>query len=404
MGHYRYRAIDSRGKRVTGTYEGENETVVYQYLKSENLLPVAIEKGRRKFFSKQSFTLEKKLKSRAVSHFCRQMAVVTKSGVNLIKALDMMQDQTRDKLTNLEVGRIYQAVQTGKSISEAMNETGSLMPPLLSSMVATGEASGRIEEMFRNMADYYEREHRIGQKIKSASIYPTIMVVMAIGILTFFFNFLLPQLINMITLSGGELPFITRVVMGIAEFGSQYFFVILFIFSGILLFLSRYFKTVKGRWVKDQGLSRVPVIGKTLKDVTMMHFAHDLYLLMKSGLPLVESLRYIKNNMNNAVAEKAIEEGINGLLRGGSLSDHIQKTGYFDNMLLQMLTIGEETGELEMLLAEMADYYEREANAGFDKILALVEPALLIVIGLVISVVIISVMLPMMDMVRHLKQ
>lgn len=406
MPEFSYRAMDPRGQIIHGISSGENEIAVRQNLKKDGLLPVEITKGQARSFGLRLSSLQfrRQIGGEALSHFCRQLSVIMMSGVNLLKGLEIMAQQTPDKWMRSEVERICREVQTGRTISEAMSDRGSLIPELLASMVATGEASGTLEEVLRSMSVFYEKEHRIKQKIKSAAVYPMVLLVMAFGLITFFFNFLLPQMVTLITSGGGKLPLLTRVVMGISEFTSQYFILLLAVIIGLVVCLNRYLKTPAGRLNKDQFILRIPLLGKTMRNVATMRFARTAHILIKSGLPLLQGLDYIKQNVNNALAEKAVDNAIDGLQKGESLAANLAKANYFDGMAIQMFSIGEETGELEKVLEEMADFYDQESDAGFTKLLAMVEPMMLVVIGSIVSVVIISVMLPMMDMVSNIKR
>ena len=418
MPEFNYRAVNTWGKWVTGTLKGENLMAVRQSLKNEGLLPVEIKPasgGAATVASPASpitpmaaaspvINFKRKISGEALHHFCRQLAVILRSGVNLIKGLEIMARQTKDKRLRAEVERIYQDVQTGLTIAEAMGDRRSLIPELLAGMVATGEASGTLDQVLRSMAEFYEKDHRIKQKIKAASIYPIVMAVMAMGLIAFFFNFLLPQMVTMINASGGKLPLLTRIVIGISEYTTKYYLIFLAISIGSVLFLHQYFKTPVGRMTRDMFLLRIPMLGKTLRDVTTMRFASTAHILIRSGLPLLQGLDYIKKNVDNALAGKALDYAIEGLQMGETLASNLQKANYFDVLAIQMISIGEETGELEKILEEMAEFYEQESNAGFTKLLAVAEPAMLVIIGSIVSVIIISVMLPMMDMFSNIKR
>lgn len=225
------------------------------------------------------------------------------------------------------------------------------------------------------------------------------MIFMAIGVIVFFFNFLLPNVVSLITASGGKLPLITTIVIGISNFTTHYFLIIAGLLAGISVLLSVYFKTPGGRYKKDAMLLKIPVLGKTQRSVVTMRFARTTHTLVKSGLPLLQGLDLIRQTVNHALAEKAIDYAIEGLNKGEPMALNLAKANYFDGMALQMIAIGEETGEMEKVLEEMAEYFDQESETGFNRILALVEPMMLLVIGSVISVVIISVMLPMLTMV-----
>lgn len=406
MPEFKYRAIDSQGKIVTGILTGNDIWAVKQNIKSEGLSPVEIVPNKRLFsaFARSPLIFKREISGRALSHFCRQLSVIVRSGINILDGLEILARQTPEKSLRAEINRIYREVQKGRTISEAMNDPASRIPKLLKGMVATGEASGTLDEVLQSMSDFYEREHRIKQKIKSASVYPTVMAVMAAGLIAFFFNFLLPQLATLIISSGGQLPLLTRIVIAVSDFTTRYFLLILASLSGLALSLKLYFNTPKGRLNRDKLISRIPLLGSTLRHVATMRFARTGCILIKSGLPLLEGLEYIKQNVNNALAETAVDYAIDGLQRGEPLAANLARANYFDPLVIHMFSIGEQTGELEQILEEMADYYEKESDAGFTKLLAMVEPLMLVVIGGIVSTIIISVMLPMLDLVSHIKR
>jgi type IV pilus assembly protein PilC len=405
MPEFSYRAVDSRGRLVTGTLGGDSVLNVRQNLKREGLLPVRIE-GKGGVFAPVIpwLNLKREINGEAISQFCRQLSVITTSGVNILKGLEIMAEKTSHKQMRSEISRIHRAVQKGRTIAEAMGDRGSLIPELLTNVVATGEASGSLDEVLRSMAEFYEKDHRIKQKIKSAAIYPVVMIVMAAGLIAFFFNFLLPQMVTLITSSGGKLPLLTRIVIEISKFTTRYFVLLSGALVGLSLLISLYFKTPGGRLNRDRMVLKIPLLGNTLRNVATMRFARTAHILIKSGLPLLQGLDFIKQNVNNALAEKAVNYAIEGLQRGESMAANLAKANYFDTMAIQIFSIGEETGELEKVLDEMAGYYDRESDAGFTRLLALVEPVMLIVIGSIVSTVIIAVMLPMLDMVSHIKR
>jgi len=405
MPEFSYRAIDTRGQLITGTLGGDSVPGVRLNLKERGLLPVRIEdRGVFSIPNLPGLKSKREINGEALSQFCRQLTVIISSGVNLLKGLEIMAEKTPDKQMRSEIRRIHREVQKGRTLAEAMGDRGSLIPGLLTNMVATGEASGSLDEVLRSMAEFYEKDHRIKQKIKSASVYPIVMVVMAAGLIAFFFNFLLPQMVALITTSGGKLPLLTRIVIGISNFTTRYFVLIGGALAGLAAFLKLYFKTPGGRLNRDKLILKIPLLGKTMRDVATMRFARTAHILIKSGLPLLQGLEFIKQNVNNALAERAVEYAVEGLQRGESLAVNLAKAGYFDAMAIQMISIGEETGELEKMLSEMADYYNQESDAGFTKLLALVEPVMLLIIGSIVSTVIIAVMLPMLDMVSHIKR
>jgi type IV pilus assembly protein PilC len=404
MPDYHYRAVNAQGQLVSGTISGDSTALVQQKLKNDGLKPVEINEGKGSTLALPNFGFKREISGEALSHFCRQLSIIMMSGVNLLRGLEIMAEQSPDKQMKAEITRIHRQVQTGRSISEAMTDRESPIPALMASMVATGEASGTLEDVLRSMAIFYDKEYRIKQRIKSASIYPLVMAGMAVLLIAFFFNFLLPQMLGMITANGGELPKLTQIVIGISEFTTTYWYILVVSLLAITAFSNFYLKTPAGRLRKARLIQKIPMLGKTIRDLATMRFARATNILIKSGLPLLQGLEYVKQNVNNALAEQAVDYAIDGLQRGETLAENLANVKFFDSLAIQMFSIGEETGELEGILSEMADFYDKESDAGFTKLLAMVEPMMLVIIGSIVSVIIISVMLPMLDMFSHIQR
>ncbi|NTW04849.1 MAG: type II secretion system F family protein [Peptococcaceae bacterium] len=405
MQDYNYRALDNEGKIVLGSINEENILNVRLSLKNQGLLPVRIENVRDSMsFDLKAFKYKKQIKSDVLSQFCRQLAIIIASGINILKGLEIMADKASNKRLRSEITQIHQEVQKGRTIAEAMSGRESYMPNLLTSMVATGETSGSLDEVLINMGEFYENDSRIKQKIKSAAIYPIVMIIMAIGLIIFFFNFLLPQMVTLIAASGSTLPLLTRIVIGIGNIVRDYFLLIFVVLLMIGAGFAISVKTSRGRLVLDRLIFKTPILGVTMRNVTTLRFARTAHILIKSGIPMLQSLDFIKQNLDNALAEQSIDFAIEGLQKGESLALNLDKAKYFDSMAIQMIHIGEETGELENILKEMGDFYNNEAEAGFSKLVAMVEPIMLLVIGSVVSIVIISVMLPMMGMLSNIRR
>lgn len=404
MPNYNYQAINQKGDWVSGSLNGDSEKSIWQELKDKGLVPVNINLSKDMHFSFNLPLTKKKLSDESLSHFCRQLSVFIASGISISKGLEIMSREIQDKHMRKEVERIYHDVQTGTVISDSMNDRKSLIPKLLSSMVATGELTGSMEHVLRDMSEFYEREHRIKQKIMSAAIYPALITVMAICLIIFFMNYLLPEIIPLVTENGGELPLVTRIVVNSSDIITNHYVWLLCACIGFIMLVMFYIKTEGGRLNKDKVFLKIPLLGKTMRDLTTMRFARTAHILVRSGVPLLNGLEHIKQNVNNSLAEKAINFAIEGLQKGESLDVNLAKARYFDALSMQMFSIGEKSGELESVLSEMASYYEKETDASFAKLMAMVEPLMLLLIGSIVSYLIISVMLPMMQMFSYIKK
>ncbi len=405
MPEFRYRAVKQSGETVAGVLNMDSRESVRLSIKNEGMIPVEISDSHPtdNLLNSSLFkSRNKKLNLRELSHFCRQLSVIISSGVNTLTGFEALAKQNRDKVMRAEITRIFQSVQTGRTISDAMQEKGSRFPELLAGMVATGEATGTLDVILKNMAAFYAKEYYYRQKIKSAAVYPIIISIMAVAMVIFFISFVLPKMIDIITASGGQLPMLTRVIIGISDIVKNHYILLLIVgisaYTGIKLLL----RTEKGKYYKDLVFSKIPVVGNTLRSFVTMRFARTLFLFVSSGYPMIQGLEFIKKNVNNSLAEKAINSAIDGLKRGEGMAENLDKSNYFDKVMIQMTAVGEQTGDLQEIIQEMAGFYEQEAETSLARLVDLTEPVLLITIGAIAGVLIVSVALPMLTVFNNI--
>lgn len=396
MNKFSYTAIMINGSKTSGIIEARDMFDAKKQLKSKKLRVIDIkERNEVNLFNKKR---SKKLKPDAISHFCRQFAIIMSSGINSVVGLEMLAKRTENKVMANEMSRIVESVKKGSTIADAILDKNSKFPRLLGAMVATGEETGTLEDVLKSMAVFYEREHKINQKIKNASTYPAIVAGLSVVMLFLFTSFVIPNMMESIMDVGGEVPFITKLVMGVGEFMSKFWWLVLIlIFLGTYLLL-QYVKTPLGRIQKDRIINRIPLLGKGINSIVSMRFSRALYLFVSTGYPLLQGLDHIKASVNNSIAEKAIAEAREGVIRGESLADNLEKEKYFDSVLIQMISIGEQTGQLESISSQMADFYEQESDIYLSRLVAMIEPILIMCVGIVVAILVMAVFLPMMSM------
>lgn len=395
MSKFSYTAIMLNGSKTKGIIEAKNLGDARQQLKTKKLRIVDLkEKKESTFVSKGR---KKKLKADSISHFCRQFAIIISSGINSIIGLETLAKRTENKLLASEISRIVDAVKTGSTIADAMLEKGSKFPRLLGAMVATGEETGTLEQVLKSMATFYEREHRINQKIKNASTYPTIVAALSFVMLFLFTSFIIPQMMESIMEIGADLPFMTKLIMAVGEFMRKWWWMVLIVMGLGAYAVLQYIKTPLGRAHKDRVINKVPLLGKGINSIVAMRFSRALYLFISTGYPMLQGLDHIKASLNNALAEKAVAEAKEGLIRGESLAENLERHNYFDSVLIQMIAIGEQTGQLESISSQMAEFYEHESDIYLSRLVAMIEPIMIIVVGIIVAILVMSVFLPMLS-------
>lgn len=396
MNEFSYVAIMLNGSKTKGIIEAKDLVEARRQLKSKKLRVIEI-KEKKETLSFKNRNKRKKLKADAISHFCRQFAIIISSGINSITSLETLAKRTDNKVLAVEISRIVDSVRKGSTIADAMLDKNSKFPKLLGAMVSTGEETGTLEEVLKSMATFYEREHRIMQKIKNASTYPIIVGILSFIMLFIFTSFIIPQMMVSIMDIGAELPFMTKLIMTIGEFMSNFWWAILIILGIGIYALMQYIKTPIGRAHKDRVINRIPLLGKGINAVVSMRFSRALYLFVSTGYPMLQGLDHIKASVNNSIAEKAVAEAKEGIIRGETLAENLEKSGYFDSVLIQMISIGEQTGQLETITNQMAEFYEHESDIYLSRMVAMIEPIMIIIVGIIVAILVLSVFLPMLS-------
>lgn len=396
MSKFSYTAIMISGSKAKGVIEAKNLADARNQLKAKKLRIVELKEKKESTLFKNN-NKRKKLKADSISHFCRQFAIIISSGINSVIGLETLAKRTENKILSYEISRIVDSVKKGSTIADAMLANGSKFPRLLGAMVATGEETGTLESVLKSMAIFYEREHRINQKIKNASTYPAIVAILSVVMLFIFTSFIIPQMMESIMEIGAELPFTTKMIMAIGNFMSNYWWLVIILIGIGVYILLQYIKTPIGRGHKDRVINKVPLLGRGINSIVSMRFSRALYLFISTGYPLLQGLDHIKATLNNSLAEKSVAAAKEGLIRGETLAENLERNHYFDSVLIQMVAIGEQTGQLEVITNQMAEFYEHESDIYLSRLVAMIEPILIIVVGIIVAILVISVFLPMLS-------
>lgn len=396
MNKFTYIAIMSDGSKTKGIIEAKDLSEAREKLKSKKLRVVDIKQKTYLGLFKKDIK-RKKLKSDAISHFCRQFAIIISSGINSLTGLETLAMRTENKVLALEITRIVDVIRKGGTIADAMLEKDSKFPRILGAMVETGEETGTLEEVLKSMATFYEREHRVNQKIKNALTYPAIIAILSIVMLFIFTSFVIPQMIDSIIDVGGELPFMTKIIMAFGNFMGKFWWIILILVVIMSYLFLQYIKTPIGRHNKDLIINKIPLLGKGINSIVSMRFSRTLYLFISTGYPMLKGLDHIKASLNNSLAEKAVSDVKEGVIRGETLAENLERHNYFDSVLIQMIAIGEQTGQLEIISKQMAEFYEQESEIYLTRLVAMIEPTMIIIVGIIVAILVISVFLPMLN-------
>lgn len=396
MKNYKYSALMLNGKKIKGVIAANDFNDARKRLREKKVRVLELkEHTDGNLFAKRDS--KKKLKADTISHFCRQYGIIISSGINSITGLESLAKKSGNKILSQEITRIVNDIKSGATLSDSMLDEKSKFPKLLSAMVATGEATGTLEEVLKSMASFYEREHRITQKIKNASTYPIIVGIVSFIMLFIFTSFIMPNMMESILEVGAQMPPISQMIMNIGMFMKNYWYLVLLVIIGSIILIKQYIKTPVGRHNKDVLINKIPLLNKGINAIVSMRFSKALYLFVSTGFPLLQGLDYIRESLNNSIAEKAVQKAKEGIIRGETLADNLEQSRYFDPILIQMLSIGEQTGQLENISNQMSEFYEHEADIYLNRMVSMIEPIMIVLVGIMVAFLVIGVFLPMLS-------
>ena len=388
--------LDTRQGVVTLEVDAPNRTDAVNRIRLKGK-PISVEEkvmGSKEIVLFQS----KKIKLKDISLFCKQMSVMLESGIPLNNAVDILEQQATSKNLKSSLKIVSKSLKEGSQLSKAMIDQEGMFPDLLIRMVQAGEKTGKLDEVLEKMSEHYNKELKTSRQIRGAMIYPAVLAFLAVGAVLALLYIVIPSFSGIFEQSGMAMPLPTRIVLAASNFVRSSWY-ILFGVTGILVFLFlRYRSTEAGRYQLDRLKLNLPVIKGPMQKIVTARFASTLAILTSAGIPLVEAIESAAATTNNAVVIEKMKIANEGLQKGERLTGMITATGLFPPMMLSMVKIGEESGSLESMLIKTSDYYEEELETAIKQLLSLLEPAMIIVMGVIIGGIVASVMLPMFEL------
>ena len=396
MANFKYKAINSEGQRIEGSQSADSESQVREMLLSNQYYPLSIEKENSK--NKISFSFNRKVKLKDIAIFCRQFYVMLDSGLSIGKALNILIEQgEKPKIREALIG-VNGDLKRGETLANSMRKRKDVFPNLLTSMIDAGERSGNLDIILKRMAEYYEKETKIRGKIKSAMIYPIVLGVVAIIAITFILTFVMPTFVQMFEENNVDLPMSTKMVLGTSKMLGKYGIIVFLILVTPIILLGKYLKSEEGQYKLSIINLKIPVIKKLTQKIIVSRFTRTMGIVSSSGMSLVTSLEIVASVVGNKIAEKELLKVKEKVLKGEGLGDSIMKIKIFPPMLASMVKVGEEAGSLDSILDKTADFYDDELEREIQTATALIEPAMIVVMGIIIGFLLISILTPMFKM------
>ncbi len=398
-----YEAIDASGRILRGTLEADSEQLLISRLHEQGLHVVKVEpqKARSALFS--PLRKPKKPKLQAMVVFSRQFATMIDAGIPILRCLDILHSQTKDVALKNALDTVRKDVKAGMALNEALEKHPQVFSTLYVNMVRAAEVAGILDQILDRLATFLEKDLEVRQKVKSAMMYPVMVLIFSFLVLVAIFMFVLPKFKEIFDSMNVEMPATTQFLFAASDFVVGYWWAIAGAIMGGLMVLRRYIRTPRGRYQYDYLKLKVPLIGELMLKLAVARFARTFGTLVASGVPLMRTLEIVGETSGNAVLAAAIEGTRASIREGQPLSTPFAATGLFPPMVIHMMDIGEESGRLSEMMVRIADFYEQEVDAAIKGLTSMIEPLLIVFLGGIVGFIAISIMMPMFKLVSAIQ-
>ncbi len=403
MPSFTYVVRDKQGKTVSGIAEGENKGSVTSKLKQSGFIVTSVSERSEGISIGQFFLQLKGVKIKDLAIFSRQFATMIHAGLPLTKCLTILCQQTNNKRFKEIILQVQKDVEGGQPLSGALAKYPKVFSNLYVSMVRAGETGGVLDEVLIRLADHLEKEVALKAKIKASTTYPILMFAFAVIVVFFMITFIVPIFVKMFEDLGGTLPAPTRALMGLSGLVRNYWYAVFSIFAGVIYMFKRFISTPGGRYWFDGLKLKLPVVGNLIQKTSVSRFTRTLGTLINSGVPILAALEIVGTTAGNAIVARAVQEVRSSIKEGETIAKPLEMSSVFPPMVVQMIAVGEETGALDTILQKVADFYDEEVATAVDGLTSVIEPIMIVFVGLVIGGILMSLYLPMFNLINLIK-
>ncbi len=403
MPAFEFYGIDKSGKDVKGVRDADSEKALRSLLKREGIFLTRVGKGPRKGQSLLSTEVDlaqyfERIKPTDISIFVRQLATLTKAGIPLVEALSATADQTEKPKLRKVLVQIKQDVSEGASLAQAVKKHDQVFSPIFPNMIRAGEASGTLDSVLLQLAEFTEASVKLRQKITSAMMYPVIMVGIGGLILLGLFIYVIPQITQIFEDTGADLPFLTTMLIGFSHILRDFWWLMMLLGVGTVWGFRRWKRTKDGTEKFDRFTLKVPIFGALVLMIGASRFTRTLSTLLRSGVPLLTALDITKNVLGNTVLIKVIDEARIMVKEGGNLAQPLKASGRFPPMVTHMIAVGERSGALEEMLTVVSEAYESQVESRVAGLTSLLEPVMIVGMGITIAIIVFAVLMPILQL------
>lgn len=400
---YEYTALDRAGKNVAGIIDADSTVAARQKLRASGKYPVEVKETTAKAKSESAAGVSLPSLFNRVNHddihaLTRQLATLLNAGIPLVGALDALMEQTTSPPLKKIIAQIKESVNEGNSLTVSLTRHPKLFSNIYINMVRAGEASGSLDVVLERLAEFGEHQQALKGRFQAALVYPIFMAIIGTGVLFFLLSFVVPNLTRIFTEMKQVLPLPTTILIWFSDFMRSYWWAILVVIVAIIIGIREFIKSPKGRHIWDTLKLHLPVIGQINRKIALSRFGRTLGSLLQSGVPLITSLQIVRNIVNNVLIGAVIDEAMEDIQAGKSLNLALSRSIWFPPVFRQMVSVGEQSGDLEGMLHKVADAYEREVETRITGMTALIEPIMILFMAAIVGFIVISILLPIFEM------
>ncbi|UCD87642.1 MAG: type II secretion system inner membrane protein GspF [Desulfobacterales bacterium] len=400
---YEYTALNKSGKSVNGIIDADSLLAARQKLRGSGIFPVDVKETSSKPKDIRSGPVSvsgilKRIKPAEISIATRQLSILLSAGVPLVGSLDALLSQLTNPLVKKIMAQVKESVNEGNSLAFALSQHPKAFSNVYVNMVRAGEASGSLDVVLDRLADLGEHQQALRGRLKAALTYPIFMSIIGTLVLFFLITFIVPNITQIFTEMQQALPVPTIVLINVSNFLKSFWWLILLGLSMSLLIIRQLKKTPRGHYVWDEAKLRIPIMGPINRKIAISRFGRTLGSLLQAGVPLISALQIVRNIVNNVILADVIDNAVEEIQAGKGLASPLAQSRWFPSIVVQMIFVGEQSGELETMLSKIADTYERDVESQIMAMTSMLEPVMILLMGLVILFIVISILLPIFEM------
>ncbi len=393
MALYDYSALDARGRRRNGVIEASGQNNASRKLREQGLFPTRLAATARSQQRRRSFSF-RKVDTAQLGVATRQLATMLSAGLPLDEALEILAEQQEQPLLATALNRVREDILQGSALHMALQAHPEIFPPIYTNMVQVGEASGTLDKVLSQLADFMDEQARFNTQLKSAMTYPLLMLVVGSVVLMFLMTFVVPKITRMLEDLDQALPLPTLLLMKVSGFLSLYWWLLLIVLIAVIIMVRRMLMTSQGRLWFDQKKFKLPLFGPLGLQNATARFARTMATLLRSGVPMLTALEIVKGLLGNSYLQLALEDIREKVTEGAGLAEPLRQAEIFPAMLPQMTAVGERSGELEGMLQKVAEIYEHQVQTKLNGMLSLLEPLMILFMGLAVGFIVLAILLP----------